>query len=174
MVRINFGCGSVQPESWINIDKDPIFEAPWENMWQQFTLPESIDYIVAHHSLQCTPFNDLQPLFKRFLDILKPGGVLRVSLPDIVAAFDAYEEENMEWFPNHQNHEYIDTVFCTYLSWYSTNINPMTAECLIDQLIKAGFTKASYSQYRTTEHTDTSIIELDSRPKESIYIEAVK
>lgn len=169
--RINFGCGSVQPDGWLNIDSDPVFNT--EIVDVRGVANNTMDYIVAHHVLETIKYHELPKVLMTLYDILKPGGVLRVSIPDILKAFEAYRNNDINWFPNIQEKN-IDIRFSSYLSWYSQNLNPMTDHALAIIISNAGFQSVGKSYFMKTEYKDQSILDLDTRENESVFIEAVK
>lgn len=173
-VRVNFGCGSIQPEGWYNVDIIAEFKPDYLRLEDLNLAENTVDYIVAHHALHMTPWHELTPLLERLRYILKPDGFLRISIPDVLGAFKAYKKKDLKWFPNHHNERDIDDAFCSYLTWYSTCTTPMTAKTLCSKLGDAGFKEILLTEFGNTEHPDTEILSLDSRKGESIYIEAIK
>lgn len=170
--RVNFGAGPIQPETWINIDEDPRYNKIDTEDTSLITT-NSVDYIVAHHSLQCIAWSDLRKELEGLHRILKPDGILRISIPDIIGAFEAYERKDLSWFPS-MGDEILDERFSKYLSWYSTNITPLTGKALCIVLKRAGFKQANIISHHITLCEYESITELDARFNESVYIEAVK
>ena len=91
--RLNWGCGSWTPDGWINSDfKDD----PGVNLVADISkgLPiesDSLDYAVSIHSLPEISYPDLVPTLAELRRVLKPGGVLRVSLPDLDLGLAAYQ-----------------------------------------------------------------------------------
>lgn len=172
MKRINFGCGPVKPSGWLNIDNDATFNP--DRLSVKTIRSNSVDYIVAHHSLQCIDPRLFDDIMKDLYRVLKPGGILRVSIPDIIAAFDAYKDRNIDWFPQMDGEE-IDERFMHYLTWYGQNINPITEYGMQHALMRSGF-KQVYSRYDDgiTHCDDQEITSLDTRYNESRYFEGRK
>lgn len=175
-MKVNFGSGPVYATGWTNIDVLPEFQPDiCADIRNGLPLEsDSVDLIVAHHSIHMIPFHDVANAMAELLRVLKPDGFLRISIPDIVSAFDAYEEGDEKWFPNYQNHKDIDDTFSAYLTWYSECCTPMTAQTLENMLTKAGFHKVIHTQFGETDYDDDEIVMLDSRKNESLYVEAIK
>lgn len=169
-MRINFGSGPVYAEGWFNIDLDPSFKIDAQTTKD---LPDnSVDYIVAHHSLQAVEYWHFQTILLDLYRVLKPGGVLRVSIPDILRGFQAFQENDLDWFPQ-MAHEPIDARFTKWLTWYGQNINPMTSfelQTYLDEIFRWALPVAP----NDTFCKDKEIMTLDTRWNESVYVEAMK
>lgn len=177
MKKLNFGCGSIQPEGWVNYDSDPQFNAviPPTGIRAAYMMPfvnEEFDIIVAHCCIQMTEWHDLPALFKELLRILKPGGVLRVSLPDIVSGFSAYIAGDIKWFPNSE--EDLAERFSAWLTWYSTTKTLMTRTALAKKLTDAGFRDTAMVGFKQAFYTHKESTELDTRKGECYFLEAIK
>lgn len=167
-MMVNWGCGSIQPEDWINIDNDPEFASPFRNL-KSFI---EIDVIVAHCSLQMVEFNKIEEQLKEFYDHLKSGGILRISLPDLSKGFYAFSQGNIDWFPNGE--ENLDDRFSAWLTWYSTSKTLLTIGALKNKLVAAGFTEFAYCQFNQSAFGGPGVTELDTRLGEVYFIEARK
>lgn len=175
MNKLNWGCGSIQPQGWYNVDKDPAFQQ--YKPGTPFTLQSTdkfttnfFDIIVAHASIQQIEWHRLVDELEELHRILKPNGVLRISLPDIDAGFRAYQKGDIDWFPNSE--EDLDNRFSAWLTWYSTSKNLMTYITLGDFLIKAGFRLVYKKNFKQTETPGAE--ELDTRENEFYFVEAIK
>lgn len=169
MIKVNYGCGSIQPEGWINVDSDNDFNV-LTNL--DSVNNDSVDIMVAHAIIQQIEWHDLVKQLSDLRDKLKEGGVLRISLPDIQRGFKALEEYDHEWFPNGEDD--IHERFCAWITWYSTSITLLTPEALIDKLKAAGFEFVQRVQFKETVFSDSSITELDTRKNEFYFMEARK
>lgn len=171
--KLNFGCGSVQPEGWDNVDKED-FGQPLVGSTDIFD-DNTYDIIVAHCTIQITEWHDLPALFKELHRILKPGGFIRISLPDIQEGFKRLEMRNKAWFPNGEDE--IHERFCAWLTWYSTSKSLLTTRMLWVFLERAGFDIwhpcAGETQFKLSQFDDAAC-ELDTRENECYFFEASK
>lgn len=173
MNKLNFGCGSIQPEGWVNVDKVD-FGQQYIGSTDLFGS-NTFDYIVAHCTLQINEFHDIPQLLNELYRILKPGGVLRISLPDISRGFGEYLRENKSFFPNGE--ENLHLRFCAWLTWYSTTRTLLTQPALAQLLFNAGFKNydvAVCSFKNSTYLPNLAITELDTRENECYFMEARK
>jgi SAM-dependent methyltransferase len=170
IVNINFGCGSIQPTDWINIDIDPEYNTTHKNLHQ--IQDSSCDLIVSHATICAIPYHEIKPVLLEFNRVLKDNGVLRISLPDIVSGFDAYKNNNIDFFPNSEDN--LDRRFSSWLTWYSTSVSLLTDKALEYKLKDAGFKNVSKINYKETKYSNQKIYELDTREHEFYFMEATK
>jgi len=77
-VKLNIGAGAQPIQGWVNIDRKTGGEA--------FPLPyqsDSIEEIRASHILEHFSFRDAAKALAEWVRVLKPGGVLRIAVPDV-------------------------------------------------------------------------------------------
>lgn len=169
-MKINFGCGVVQPKDWANVDNDPQYNAYYDSL--KNIESNSVDMMVAHCSLQMTVYPALPDLLKELLRVLKPGATLRISLPDIIRGFKSYAENDISFFPNHE--ENLDDRFSGWINWYSTARTLILPTTLSRKLIDVGFSKVIRVDFKQTQCEDFIICDLDTRENECYFLEAVK
>jgi predicted SAM-dependent methyltransferase len=169
-MNINFGCGSIQPSDWTNIDIDPEFNTKYKNL---HLIPDnSCDILVSHATICAIPYHEIKAALLEFNRVLKPGGVVRISLPDIVSGFDAYKNNNVNFFPNSEDN--LDRCFSAWLTWYSTSVSLLTHKALEYKLRDAGFHNVSKTEFKQTAYSNEKIYELDTREHEFYFMEAIK
>lgn len=168
--KLSFGCGSVQKEGWYNLDQ--------EDFGQQFIgssdlFPdEHFDIIVAHCSLQMNEWHSINNALKDLHRIIKTGGVLRISLPDMLRGFRAYQENDLDWFPNSGID--VDEKLSGWVNWFSTSKTLLTPNELARRLFGAGFIKVMKMPFWKSVLGPNEITELDSRENECFIIESIK
>ena len=169
-MNINFGCGSIQPSDWTNIDLDPEFNTEHKNL--DLIPDNSCDILVCHAIICCVKYHDIEKVLSEFHRVLKPGGVIRISLPDIVSGFEAYKNNNISFFPNSEDN--LDRRFSAWLTWYSQSVSLLTDKALQDKLSAIGFQNVIKTQYKQTTFSNTKSYELDTREHEFYFVEAKK
>jgi SAM-dependent methyltransferase len=175
--RLNWGCGTQPEPGWINSDRKaaPGIEISCD-IREGLPLAEgSIDYAVSIHALPEVPYPDLLPVLTELRRVLKPGGTLRLGLPNMEHAFDAYRRGDRDWFliPDDEMSS-LGGKLITQLIWYGysrTLFVPGFAEELVR---KAGFSEVHHLEIGTTASPYPDIVALDDRPLESFFVEAVR
>ena len=87
-VRLNIGCGPDQPEGWVNLDSNPDEEP--DIVADVRHLPfddDSVDEIYASHILE--HIDCREPVLEEWCRVLRPGGLITIAVPDIIATFFA-------------------------------------------------------------------------------------
>ena len=175
--RLNWGCGEHPEPGWINSD---IKDGPGIDLSCDIRegLPleaDTIDYAVSIHALPEIPYTDIVGALRELRRVLKPGGVLRLALPDLDKGIKAYLSEDEDYFliPD-EDAKAIGSKFIVQMIWYGYSRTLFTYDFTAELLRKAGFTQVTRSDFRTTASRFPEIVELDSREKESLYVEATK
>src|SRR5207302_344293 len=83
--RLHWGCGDVRPPGWINSDaqEGPGIDFSADILEGLPIADDSIDYISSQHALQELFIQDVINALFELHRVLKPGGVLRLCLPDL-------------------------------------------------------------------------------------------
>jgi predicted SAM-dependent methyltransferase len=173
--RLHWGCGGNTPEGWINSD---IKAGPGVDLCCDILdgIPledNTIDYISSQHALQDLKIYDQVKALTELHRVLKPGGVLRVSLPDLDLAIDAYRNQKSQYFVVY-DWKTISGNFITQLLWYNHTQTLFTYDFAEELFCKAGFKRVQRVAYRLTASLYPEIIQLDSREERSFYAEGFK
>lgn len=199
MKRMNLGCGSVQPEGWDNVDQAN-YEQPWflniRDRPHSSGFPEArhygdddrfnaelmrdYDYVVCNHMLSDIGHHDLVPALKNIRSMLREGGVLRILVPNVSAAFYAWLIGDEAWFPQDERTGGIDAKFCTFVTWFGESRSVFTHAYLVELLLAAGFSPVSASPLKCGQRSDMTqmypefegITDLDDRCTEALILEA--
>ena len=124
------------------------------------------DYIFTSHFLEHLFWKDADYLLRECHRVLKPGGVLRISVPDleyVVSLYAAGEKENML-----RNYFFVDDDE----SYYARHKYMYDYAMLKEQLIQIGFAEVNRCEYR--QGCTPNLELLDNRPQESLFVEAMK
>ena len=135
----------------------------------------SIDYAVGIHALPEVPYPELVPVLSELRRVLKPDGVLRLSLPDLDKGIAAYQRKDRDYFliPDEEVKS-IGAKLIVQLIWYGYSRTLFTFDFIHEILLKAGFGRVNPCGYRETKSSYSGIVELANREAESLFVEAVK
>jgi SAM-dependent methyltransferase len=175
--RLNWGCGDCGEPGWINSD---IKEGPGVDISCDIRdgLPiesDSLDYIVSVHALPMITYGDLVPVLKELRRMLKPGGVLRLCLPDADKGIHAYLSGDRSYFAvSDEDAATLGGKFILHMLWYGYSVSMFTSEFAHELLRRAGFGDIRNCRHRETASEHEGITELDNREPESFFVEATK
>ena len=95
-MRINIGSSGRQFPGWVHLDRERVPGAQLCDV--RLGIPfgnATVDVAVASHVIEhLHPFNELPFVLQEVFRVLKPGGVFRVAVPDLVKLVSAYEDHS--------------------------------------------------------------------------------
>ena len=176
--RLNWGCCDTSEPGLINSDlKDgPGIEISADIRDGLPIEDDSLDYIVSIHALPMISYPDLVPVLCELRRMLRPDGVLRLSLPDLDRSIQAYlsRDENYFLVPESEVRSFGGRAI-VHMLWYGYTVTLFTADFIEELLWKAGYRDVLRCSLRQTHSGHApGILELDSREAESLFVEAVK
>lgn len=146
-MKLHLGSGKKLIHGFVNVDIDPSVGA--DVIDDVFALAKfdcnSADYIYCSHCLEHSSRETSAKALMRWFDVLKPGGMLRVAVPDIAAAFEWYrmtgkleDVKGLIWGGQKTQYDFH------YTGWDERTL----ALCLES----VGFKGVQRYDWRTTEH----------------------
>ena len=175
--RLNWGCGPAPPAGWINSDqiRHPGVDLACDIRGGLPVEDDAFDYIVSIHALEQVPYLDAVPVLRELRRVLRPGGVLRLGLPDLDRAIRAYLAKDASYFliPDDEART-VGGKLSVQMTWYGTSRLLLTYEFTEELLVRAGFSEVRQCAFRQTASPYPDIVELDNREPESFFAEAVK
>ena len=127
---------------------------------------ETADFVYSSHFLEHLFKTDAERLLKDCHRVLKPGGIVRICVPDLAYAISLYvagEKEQM--LANYFFVEDKESFLARHKYMYDF-------ELLKTLLEKIGFSQVTRCNYQEGRTPDLAV--LDNRPEESLYVEAVR
>ncbi len=177
VTRLNIGCGKFPRPGWINLDNKvrPGVDCVADLRADLPFAHGAVDYAAAIHVFPHVRLDALAPALARVRRVLKPGGVLRLALPDLVKAMDAYRRRDASYFaiPDAQ-WKSLGAKLVAQIVWHNDLATPFTFDLAAEALEKAGFASIARCEFRRTRSRFPEIVELDNRERESFFVEAMK
>jgi predicted SAM-dependent methyltransferase len=175
--RLNWGCGGAGEPGWINADRrqGAGIQLCGDIRDGLALESDSVDYAVSVHALQEVPFPELVPVLQELRRVLKPGGVLRLCLPDLEKGLRAYGRGDASHFlvPD-EDARSLGGKFIVHMLWYSHSRILFTGDFIEELLTKAGYREVRHCACHETHTSHPGIVALDNREQESLFVEATK
>jgi SAM-dependent methyltransferase len=175
--RLNWGCGKHPEPGWINSDRKSGVGIDIScDIRDGLPLKDcSMDCVVSIHALPEVPYCDLVTTLTELRRVLKPGGVLRLGLPNLLNAVNAYQQGDCTYFavPD-EDAMTMGAKLVTQLVWYGYSRTMFVPEFAEELLRRSGFTSVASLPMGVTASRFPEIVSLDNRPRESFFMEGVR
>lgn len=146
-MKLHLGCGKRHIPGFIHIDAvdyphvDHV--ATIDNL--SFIQTDSVDLIYNCHVLEHFKRRDVDRVLQEWRRVIKPGGTLRVSVPDFSRLCEVYQREN-------RIELVIGALFGRQDYLYNIHYNVFDFASLAQSLEQAGFVNVRRYDWRETEH----------------------
>jgi predicted SAM-dependent methyltransferase len=96
--KLHLGCGGNVLPGWLNTDLEPVVPGVLPlDLTQTFPFPDgTFDYVFSEHVIEHLSYAHGQLMLRQCHRVLKPGGRLRVSTPDLAFLVGLYSPEKSE------------------------------------------------------------------------------
>ncbi|QQS15835.1 MAG: methyltransferase domain-containing protein [Candidatus Moraniibacteriota bacterium] len=177
MKKLHLGCGRIYIPGFIHIDLMDFDHIDYKIPADDLSVfdDDSVDLVYACHILEHFKRTEVKKVLQEWFRVLKPGGVLRLSVPgfeEIVAIYQKYGDLKLVLGPLVGGQTYL----------YNFHYMAFDFRFLSELLIEAGFKGVRRYDWRKTEHAgidDYSQAYIPHMDKEhglpvSLNVEAVK
>jgi predicted SAM-dependent methyltransferase len=99
-MKIHFGCGTNKFDGWINLDIIPGSDVVADITARWPFEDASADFIYSEHVLEHFDIATARGIFSEIFRVLKPGGVVRIAMPDLDNLIREYQSPKwleQEW-----------------------------------------------------------------------------
>jgi predicted SAM-dependent methyltransferase len=180
--KLNLGCGDVRPDGWLNAD---FATARWviqRRQWPQWSFDATrrwpcpddyFDAIHCEHVLEHFPYADGIAMLEQCLRTLRPGGVLRLSVPDVAKFVDAYVRQQAGEMPAEGFRSLgPGAMAISQLTQCDGHLSVWDASTMKQALLEIGFAIANECSFGESAIED--VIDRSDRAWQSCYVEATK
>jgi SAM-dependent methyltransferase len=96
-MKLHLGCGNKYIPGFVHVDIQPLAHVDYVNPAERldFVDANSVDLIYACHLLEHYGRHEVRPVLAEWHRVLKPGGVLRLAVPDFAAVCHTYDSEGL-------------------------------------------------------------------------------
>jgi SAM-dependent methyltransferase len=171
---LHWGCGPTVAAGWVNSDRDDHGQDHVGDIRDGLPFDDgTFDHVVSHHALQMLGWPEVISALGELRRVTRPGGWLRLSVPDLLGAVCAYEIGDPGHFQIDDDvQKTIDGKLCLYLSQAGATRSLFTPLWLEELCIRAGWINPRSVGFCATTSPWPEIVTLDCRPGESIFMEA--
>jgi SAM-dependent methyltransferase len=170
---IHPGCQNVRKEGWVNVD---LAGYPVELRWNLLRpLPfaaETADAVFHEHLLEHFSLTHGLALAKDWHRVLKPGGILRIGVPDAGAYVSSYSEPDGDTLSALRPEAATKLLAVSALFYWPHHLTMYDFETLQLLVTAAGFEQVEHRDFADTRLTPSP--DSPHRRDETLYVEAVK
>ena len=169
-LRLHLGCGWSYIENWVNVD---LFatraDIAWDLRQGMPLADDSVDAIFHEHMLEHLSLRDGLLFTEECRRVLKPGGVLRIGVPDAGACIDSYSGKgNPDWARSRPT-----GMLAVQGLFYENGHRAMyDSETLVLMCVAAGFGEAARRAWGESWIEDCP--DTPDRAKGTLYVDARK
>lgn len=182
-VMLNVGCGTDYKKGWINIDNntDNNIEKLDLNWDLRNPLPfedNSVDFIFNEHFVEHLTVEEARISLADFRRVLKPGGVMRIAMPDLEVAIQQYLDKDWRKRPFIKRYglEFVETpaeLLNMGMRWWDHRWLYDWEE-LVRRLKEVEFKATKIRKAKHSKSTHKELVGLETRDESILIAEVTK
>lgn len=173
VIKLHLGCGPHILAGWQNWDLEPGQGGMrWDARGGLGLRPNSVHFIFSEHFIEHLTRHHAQSLFRECCEALMPGGVMRISTPDLEFILKCYKQGRIDlWSPTWNPKSPAALVNEGLREWGHQFVYDL--EELREGLLMAGFSSVTRSQWHKSKYKELANLEV--RPSiGDLIVEAIK
>ena len=168
-VKLNVGCGTDYKKGWINIDNNSDnnikkLDLNWD-MRKPLPFPDnSVDFVFNEHFFEHLTPDEGRASMQDLMRVLKPGGVMRIAMPDLESVVDHYLHVPLD--QDQVVKDFKLDFIKTRAEWMNISFRWWGHQWLYDweeltrRLDEAGYTKVKRQKLRESKHPELRGLEI--------------
>lgn len=179
---LHIGCGGKYLPGFVNIDANPLRKV---DMWLDLRngLPfedGSVDLAYTSHTVEHLYLDELERVLSECHRVLKVGGGLRIVVPNLRTAIQAYVQGRTDWFGDWpRSCRSLGGRFTNYLFCDGQHRSAFDFGYLEELLLAAGFSTVKEKGPGESDFCNPDVLSVCEREADpdlarSVYVEAVK
>jgi predicted SAM-dependent methyltransferase len=195
-LKLNIGCGTSGIVGWVNVDNSPsillsrvplgrrMFRTPdWPRDVRRADVRKRIPFsdssvgcIYSSHTFEHFTYQESRAVARECHRVLRPGGVLRIVVPDLAILVRDYLADSADPMASHR---FVSRLLLTaslrdLVHAGAHHKQMFDARSLVHMLREVGFPTPEVSTFGNSRIAQIADIELESRRSESLYVEATR
>ena len=180
-VKLHLGCGTNYKHGWINLDNNSDnniveLDLDWDLRWSLPLPDNSVDYIYHEHFLEHLTIEEGLKSLSDSRRVLKPGGIMRIAMPDLEV--DMKEYFNSKWRENPGLQKWglgfiqtrAERINICFRWWGHKHL--YDSEELERRLREVGFSRIVFCKHGASQHG--CLLQLETREESTLIAEAEK
>ena len=171
---LHIGCGGRLLDGWLNVDLDRYPGVARMDATRRFPFAdETFDHIYSEHMIEHVPYEQGCTMLAECCRVLKPGGIVRIVTPDLVALAalcdderDAHSQRYLDFFYETflgpQRPHTVATALDAHFRWWGHSFL-YDGPTLIGTMEQAGFINIEPTGLQDSSHASLCGLANDSR-----------
>jgi predicted SAM-dependent methyltransferase len=190
--KLHLGCGTKMVPGWLNADKFKTTADVWVDAYKRLPFPDaSFDVVYSEHTIEHVRIDKVAHVLHEVSRILRPGGLFRVTCPDLELFARRYVADDRAFFQpilEHFQGKAEKTGDPKYWlvrtkgsAFVSRVVQPFhhhrwmyDFETLESCLREVGFERVVKGSYRHGLREDVAALDSPEREFETLYVDAIK